>query len=120
MSSIAPAQTPDIKVTYSLSSNGQYIADQTLTLIRKGRISSVYYNNNTPDRFIDFDRQTIVKTLITKVDTVKVNTPWSDLELVENEAETDTLLGFPCKKARLKSLRTICKKELNDFSKSIN
>lgn len=95
------AQKQGFQVIYSLTSNGQPMENQQLILMNTGNISSVHYNNDTPDRFIDFDKKTIVKTLITEVDTVKVSTPWSDLESAEIESETDTLLGYPCKKARL-------------------
>ncbi len=101
ISLLAQAQQTATKVVYSLTSNGQPIENQQLVLIHQGNISSVQYNDDTPDRFIDFENQTIVKTLISKSDTVKVSTPWSELETGNPETETDTILGYPCKKARL-------------------
>lgn len=95
------AQAQNTQVIYQIISNGQPVEDQQLKLDHQNLVTSVYYNDSDPDRFIDFGNATIVRTLITKTDTVKQSTPWSNLELPEVLPGVDTVLGFVCRKARL-------------------
>jgi len=95
------AQSQNILVKYELLSNGKIIENQQLNLLFQDSISSVYYNDETPDRFIDFRNSTIIRTLTTKTDAAKQSTSWSELENPEEVPGLDTILGFVCKRARL-------------------
>jgi len=92
-------------VTYAYKSNGKEIKDRRLQLVFKNNVACLM---NIPDqqenegRFIDYNlNETLQMLTLKNGEKYTLKTPFTKIEKATLTGETDTILGYKCKKAKL-------------------
>lgn len=91
------------EITFGYRNNGKEIPDRTLKLLVKdGLVAFVSSRSDQSERqFLNFNSRETLQLLKTDAGIFVQRTPFSELEPVEILEVTDTILGYPCQKAKL-------------------
>ncbi len=94
------AQTKNTHIEYEQYENGKLQPDRTISLITDGSLSSIV-NSSTPELFyIDYKNRKTIKTGVLAGKSFAVITSFDSLPKMTSTAETDTILGFACRKMK--------------------
>lgn len=99
----AQSSQTQTEITYGYRNNGTEIPDRTLNLlVKEGLVAFVSSRPDQSERqFLDYNSRETLQLLKTDAGVFVQRTPFAELEPAEMLEETDTILGYPCQKAKL-------------------
>ncbi len=88
-----------VEVEYTRFRNGKKLPGKNRILSYRNNIAYLSNSNDKENLFIDFKNKQSVKILTVKADKYKLLKPFSSFEKPKYKSETETILGYECKRA---------------------